>query len=584
MRLRLISAQVLMAACCTLALSVAVLADDSVDELVEHLESDDADARNAAADALADLGSRAGDAVDGLVRALESDAPQLRWRAARALAQIGSEAAPATDALVTALEDDAWRVRAHAARALGLIGNRDQAVADALVSSITDEQPAVQRAAVSAVVSLRLDADVLLPLFFRVLDEADPSVIAPTLHALTEHIEPGTPMLREALRRPEGRYWACLIAAELGPAADHCVPELIEAAADEDPETRLQAWMAVASIGPAAADAVPAAIAALDDPMRAVHYAAAYALGNIGAAEAIEALEAHVESDDAILGAISEWALAKLQSKNREVQLRALRRLTMLARSGDNPTLRAFAVRGLAEIKVDPTMVAPALVDRLADEDPTVVATTVDTLVAMKASGVQYLSAALGSERLRAPAAAVLARLGEDAQSAIGALTRALPEADPTTQGEILFALAAQGAAAAEATDVIIERLDDESPEVVYAACFALGKIGEAASAAVARLEQNLDSDDDFLQLASTWALLKISGGDEELVARAVPMLAEALGELDEPGRIEAAVALGELGAAAAEAEEALRAAAENDSSAAVRAAAGDALERITSG
>ena len=97
----------------------------------------------------------------------------------------------------------------------------------------------------------------------------------------------------------------------------------------------------------------------------------------------------------------------------------------------------------------------------------------------------------------------------------------------------------------------MMDQLGNSDPRVVQAASFALGKIGPAAKAAVPALTKLNQSDDELLRLISVWAVLKIGPRTDELVKSSMPILMTALKNSREFVRIEAAMTLGELGAAA---------------------------------
>src|SRR6476661_10663192 len=117
-------------ASCALLLVVAMagwiagaLEAADVKQLAAQLGSGPLAERQAAADALADLGYGAQAAVPELVAALGSSDPELRWRAARALGVIGD--AKAAGALRKQAADPETMVRAQAIFALGRLRASD---------------------------------------------------------------------------------------------------------------------------------------------------------------------------------------------------------------------------------------------------------------------------------------------------------------------------------------------------------------------------------------------------------------------------------------------------------------------------
>jgi HEAT repeat protein len=112
-------------------------------------------------------------------------------------------------------------------------------------------------------------------------------------------------------------------------------------------------------------------------------------------------------------------------------------------------------------------------------------------------------------------------------------------------------------------------------------AAYALGRIGPAAKPAVEKLRSLATSKNEMLATVAIWATLKIAPEDTSLREMAIPRLKNALRAEREMVRLEAAVALGEIGSAAASTIPMLEFVAEEDPSKLVRAAAADALTKV---
>jgi HEAT repeat protein len=162
-------------------------ADAAVTALGTALTSADASVREAAANALGELGPTASAAVPRLLSGAADSEPRVqrasliaaarvggprddvlkvltgrlaegsdaaRESAAEALASLGPDAAIAVDALTAALSDRSVMVRAHAARALEEIGPEAITAASALGGRLADDAPKVRLAAAIALIAI----------------------------------------------------------------------------------------------------------------------------------------------------------------------------------------------------------------------------------------------------------------------------------------------------------------------------------------------------------------------------------------------------------------------------------------------
>lgn len=519
------------------------------------------------------------------IAALRAPDVTARIRAADALAQLGQAAAGAVDPLVAALQDDNPLVRSHAAFALGQIGVPAPAAVDALARLIADPDRDVRRAAIAALRQLRAGPQVTIPLLVKVLESAEPSERMLAIRSLAEQGEEAVPTLIEALRNEKSRYWALLVAHEMGPAARDAVPALLTCLSDPLQECRLEALMALGAVAPQSEEAIRAIRRALSDKETGVRYAAVYALGSIGppAASASADLERLVRGSDDFLRVVSAWALVKIHPDNARHRQVAIP-LLLEACSHKDESTRLAAIKALADLHPPATTVIPALERALHDERPQVVLAAVDALAGYGADGAAPLVKALNDERLRLPAVLGLRRLGPDARAAVEPLLQLLQsESHPEMRQEIYFALGAIGPGAQSAVDTLVAHLQSDDLRVRYGATYVLGKIGPDAQRAVPALTANFENSDDArLKLASLWALLQIQPENRRLRLRALPLLVEALGDEAPLVRREAALALGRLGPAGRAAVQALQRAL-HDRDASVRDAVQEALQQIES-
>jgi HEAT repeat protein len=203
-------------------------------------------------------------------------------------------------------------------------------------------------------------------------------------------------------------------------------------------------------------------------------------------------------------------------------------------------------------------------------------------LIRLGPTAVGTLREKLSDPALRGRVLEILAALGPAAKPAVDDMIKSLADADPAVRGDAAAAIAAIGPDAAAAVPILVKMLADEgAPLERYPAAYALGRIGPAAKPAVEQLRALATSSDEVLVTVALWASLKINPEDRSLLDQAVPALRKALRAEREIVRLEAAVALGEIGAAAAPTIPMLELVSEEDPSKPVRAAAAAALVKI---
>ncbi len=583
----------LSAAFCVL-LAASAASADQVDDLIKQLGDDVLATEAAAADTLVDkqgnfgsiagLGPAAAKAVPALANELGDESEDVRWRVARALGAIGPAAEAAVPALTKALDDESAKVRAYSAYALGQIGKPASAAGPKLISMVTDEDPLVRRAALRALRIIRLPSEQAIPLMAQVLQDADPRVVVHALNSMAELGEEGVPVLTLALDHPQAKYWACLVLAEIGPAAKSAAPKLVELLKDPEEEVRMQAAIALGEIGPEAAPvaAEPLIVALQEDKAGGVRYGSAFALGKMKAAKADEALRAAAAGDDAFLQLTSVWALMEINPNDESLAEKSVELIIAGLKSEDNPALQHAAAHLVAESKVSNEKVAEHMIAALNGMSPEAVASAINALAAQGKNVVPRLLGGLKNEQLRPYALRVLMKIGPDAEGAAPALVELLDTEDPALKSQLQFALGRIGGpAAAPAVPKLVSSLESENVDVVRSALFALGKIGPEAADALPVLRQRLLDPEEPFKIGVVWAILRIRPEDQRIHTMAVPLLIRALDNEMEVVRYEAAVALGDIGGPAVNALPKLREVAEKDLSEAVRSAAGEAVTKI---
>jgi HEAT repeat protein len=556
--------------------------------------------RAAVIDEIAAIGQAARPALDDLVKAAGDEDVRIRWHAARGIGLIGEDASSALPLLVNLLGDREWIVAAQAAAAIGSIRKDESAgtitaaeaekyaaAEEALVQATVHADPRVRRSAIRALRILSPEPEVLAPLVCKQLADSDPSVVLPALHSLADMGDDALPLLIEALKNPRSRYWATIALTEMGEAAAPATDLLAKEVAEGELDEKLQAILALAAIGPKAASTAPLLVKTLESQETALRFAAAFALGKLRAAEGDKPLERTTADPDECLASVAAWARSQLHPDDRSLLDDAVARLRK-GLDSDSATIREGSAASLSDLagRVDDAgqkALAVEFADLLNDADPAVGLSAGAGLIRLGGVAVETLRSRLADPAVRPAVLEILAAIGPDAAPALDDLVKGLADADPTYRGEAAVAIAALGPAARTAVPQLQKMLEaaDSPAELRYSAAYALGRIGPAAESAEGTLREMVQSKDELMATVAAWALLKVDPKDTAHAKVAIPMLRRALRGERELARIEAAVALGEIGPAVSEAIPILELVSEEDSSKAVRSAAAEALEKI---
>jgi HEAT repeat protein len=351
----------------------------------------------------------------------------------------------------------------------------------------------------------------------------------------------------------------------------------------------MQAFLALAAIGEKAATAAPVMVKALESDDTSLRFPAAFALGSVRAADADVALEKAAAGDDPFLAEVASWARARIHPDDKSLVDDAVKRLRTGLHS-DRPNERSAATSGLSDLaeKLDEPVrrqLAGEFADLLSDPVPEVGLGGGAALIRLGATAVDTLRERLSDPALRGRVLEILAAIGPAAKPAVDDMIKSLADGDPAVRGDAAVAIAAIGPDAVAAVPQLAKMLADEgAPAAKYPAAFALGRIGPAAKPAAEQLRALATSSDEVLATVALWASLKINPEDRSLFDQAIPALRKAVRAEREIVRLEAAVALGEIGAAAASTIPILELVSEEDPSKAVRAAAAAALAKIKGG
>ena len=259
--------------------------------------------------------------------------------------------------------------------ALEEIGEASQSAATELADMLDDKDGNVRRAAIDALVAINLKPEKLIPVLKKAIEdnEGDPSLMVPALNLLAEQGDAGLAVLIEELRQPQralrshNRGWRVRRQGQ-----GRCA-RFDQFLADPNVEMRMQAAFALGKIGPEAKSAVPALAKALDDSHIPVQYGAAFALGKIAVKDkdAMAALSKKLDGKDRLLGISSAWALAKMDLQDRARYDSAVKTLAG-ALKDENEHVRAVAAQGLLDLNPPREVIAPILVEMMAEKNPTI--------------------------------------------------------------------------------------------------------------------------------------------------------------------------------------------------------------------
>ena len=573
----------------------------TIQDLIERLAATtDSRSRVLVIDEIGAVGQNAKPALAALLGVLADEEPRVRWHAVRAIGLIGEDARSAIPAILKLLKDQDPIVVTQAAAAIALIREDDgrdpipaadaalYALAiDPLANTLVHPDARARRAALRSLRRLSTSLEDMAPIVSKQLADADHSVVLAALQTLADMDDDAVPFLIEALKDPKSRYWAEVAITEVGPRAAAATEELAKVVGEAGNEERLQAILALAAIGEKASAAAPEIAKVLASDDESSRLAAAFALGRIKAAGCDECLTKAAGSDDRFLAATAAWARARIHPDDASLVKEAIDRLTK-GLTDANPDVRSGCVSGLSDLadNFDDSArqrLADTFVGLLSDADPDVGRAAGGALIRLGSAAVGALQSKMNDPAIRLNIMEILAAVGPAAKPALAELVKGLAESDPQVRGDAAVAIGAIGAEATAAVPELQKLVADETVAagVRYAAAYALGSIGPSALAAEPVLRELTQSKDEMMATVAVWATLKIKPDDKSLFAAAVPLLRRALRGDRENVRLEAAVALGDIGSPAASAVPLLELVAEEDPAKPVRAAAAAALAKI---
>ena len=399
------------------------------------------------------------------------------------------------------------------------------------------------------------------------------------------------PFLIDRLKLPQGRFWASVAITEIGPSAAGATQALIEALPESALDEQLHEIFALASIGEGAQSAGEALVTLYSDGDSSLQGPILYAIGKLKFRDA-ESLLMQIVSKETPLSATAAWALAKIKPDAPALVKDAVERMRAQCQSG-SVFERATAASALSDLSISLEVqerqnLGVHLQSMLLDDSEQVQEAAAAAIVRLGGDGVPAVSIALENSELRFFALGITSAIGEPAAKLVPAIVELLDSGDSDLVQEAIFALAAIGSPSAVASGQILAILnesvssEDEEARLHYAATYCLGRIGSLAVQVVLPRLKELSGSPDLMQATvAVWSILQIAPNDQEQSLNAVPLLMRALNSENQTVRLEATIALGDLGSIAEDAIPTIELVSEDDPVRTIRQAAKESLRRI---
>ncbi len=228
------------------------------------------------------------------------------------------------------------------------------------------------------------------------------------------------------------------------------------------------------------------------------------------AAEAVAPLTELLKSGSAKVRAHAAHSLGEIGPAARP----AVEALAQLLKDADE-TVRRQAVQAIGGIRPGPRVMVPLCVNLLEDPDPGVRLRVMSAIADAGARAVPGLIVALDNDKAAYWACLILRDIGPAAKDAVPALTKKLEDKDPQIRREAILALASTGSAAEPVVPAIAAALKDE--QTCGAATYALGRIGQIPANVEPTIKANAKSSDKVLSTTSLWALARVHPDDKDL-------------------------------------------------------------------
>ncbi len=577
----------------------------NIDELREKISlADNPDAVVKATDAIGRLRGQGRAALPDLLKLTADSDPRVRWHAARSVGLIGEDAVSAIPVLLSLLQDADPVVATQAAAAIGRIREDDdhgslseeekELYADAvtqLVGTLVHNDARVRRACLRSLQSLNPSPEQLMPVVDAVFASQDSATILPVMESIADMGGDAVPFLIDRLKLPQGRFWASVAITEIGPSAAGATQALIEALPESALDEQLHEIFALASIGEGAQSAGEALVTLYADGDSSLRGPVLYALGRLKFRDA-ESLLMQAVAEETSLSATAAWALAKLKPDTPSLVDDAVERMRAQCQS-ESVFERAAAASALSDLSIflevqDRQSLGVHLQGMLLDDSEQVQEAAAAAIVRLGGDGVPAVSLGLENPETRFYALGITSAIGKPAAKLIPSIIELLDSKDNELVHEAIFALAAIGAPSSVASEKILAILNesvrskDEEARLYYAATYCLGRIGSVAGQGVLPRLKELSGSSDLMQATvAIWAVLQIAPNDKEQALKAIPLLMRALDSDNQTVRLEATIALGDLGSLAQDAVPAIELVSEDDPIRTIRQAAKESLGRI---
>jgi HEAT repeat protein len=502
------------------ALPALSQAQNSLDEAIEILGSNQPTARIEAAEEIADMGRAAQKAVPALIKALDTKDVSFRTEVIFALGHLGEVSAPAVPDLIKQLgADEPPLLRQAAVESLRAIGPSARAAIPQFQALLKDKDAALQVGAARGLLTWAADDAQLVrecvAVLLKGLESDREEVQIEAMHGLTEAGAPAVLPVIDVLKSTKDidvQTRTCEVLGMIGPDARLAAPEFIKLLHAKNADVRAHAALALGMLQSDSDQSVKALVPLLRDQNERVAQYAVIALGRFGpaAASAVPALIPLFEAED--------------------------------------DALRASLAYTMGEIGPNAKAAIPALIVALHDNNEPVMLNAADALSNMGAAAVPALLQALQQdEDILNITILIFHEMGAEAREAVPALTEMTQDDDPEIAGDAMGALGAIGPGAKDAIPALVKILKAKDSELRPAAAAVLGQVG--AKSAIEDLKKTLlDKDDDLLPIASAEALARLAPDDKELFAEALKTLEEGVANEDALVRANSLHALAELG------------------------------------